>query len=485
MGAALSGAALFIGGKKYGLFYFTLRFCGWGYFCAVVICNFSEVNMKHDFDFEGGPPAVLLAWVYTALAVFLCFCFFTGRMLGANLNLTLHNDTSQSQTFRFHYDYIEDNTAYGGTSDYTVSANTTLYPVFPVRVGELEVAVQVWQMGLQGVDVISDIGGPNSWPVDIIRDVNNTADLQITTLMVSGDRTASFFAIAANDPLLVWRTSPDGVDYTDDSVVQGPVNMELYREGTAKIVGAIEKYSGGGAGGGTADPNWTNIGQELANEAAAKPSVATMQSGAAALQASLTSAYNSSTDTSLTGALTATSVSGGGSLWTLHLPIGFGNFIELDLNPAHYDFVVMIGSWFHLLLTVTILWLYESWVWAQFKGYMMGIVIVPQAHGNPLMMGTGAQATGLIAAALIGAVVVSLPGLLFACFGASFDVVGRLTSTEVIGSGAAWFDEGMALLERFIPVGLIVIVLAQVVLVKKAGLLIYGLASVGIKFFVP
>lgn len=85
----------------------------------------------------------------------------------------------------------------------------------------------------------------------------------------------------------------------------------------------------------------------------------------------------------------------------------FGGF-ELDLNPFKEDRAGPLAAWIKALLAW---WLVYKWFrWAMDKGFNAGTqaMIAPQARGNTVAAGTGGQATSLIAAVLITAIILSM-----------------------------------------------------------------------------
>lgn len=219
------------------------------------------------------------------------------------------------------------------------------------------------------------------------------------------------------------------------------------------------------------------------------PTSSDMGAAGSAAGASYTSAYGTATNHSLSGGMVVSSESDPGEIWTLHLPVAVGGSITVDLNPMHNAVVATVFAWFKLVVSVAMLWMFEYWCWGEFKSYAMFLPVVGQAHGNPVLGGTGGQFTALLAAGVVATVISSAPAAYWALFSGSFDVLyslaGAGSSPQVMPASTGPVGAGFWLVQQAFPVSLLVTVLGQVFIVRKAGLLIFEVAALSIKFVVP
>jgi len=261
---------------------------------------------------------------------------------------------------------------------------------------------------------------------------------------------------------------------TDDTTL----TANLFREGIDKLAGSAASSSSGGSGGDAE----TVASLQLAAEAA-KPTTVTMSSEATAAGAAFNAAMGDVT-ASLRGTITASVPTSSGSIFAVTIPRGPSAAVEVDLNPLAHPSIAAIAAWIKLVLTVLLLIGFEAWVWTQFDDYVKAFVQVPQAKGNTIA-GTGGQATGLIAAGILAALITSLPAAFFAVYGGSFTAIGVLGSSELMPATQSFFVAAFYVLSAFFPVTVALAVLAQWFVVRKAGTALFGVACIGVKFIVP
>lgn len=106
---------------------------------------------------------------------------------------------------------------------------------------------------------------------------------------------------------------------------------------------------------------------------------------------------------------------GGGSAPTLSvaMPASFGG-ATFDFNPFTSERLGPIASWFRAAMAWLTIVVIGAWVWNELdvKAYQAGTA--PQAKGNPIVGGTGAQVTALTAAAAMTTAIVALSVALLA-----------------------------------------------------------------------
>lgn len=83
--------------------------------------------------------------------------------------------------------------------------------------------------------------------------------------------------------------------------------------------------------------------------------------------------------------------------------------IEISLDPMDNEKIAAVIPWMKAMVTWLMLATYAWWVWKQFAQLMAEAGNAQQAKGNPVVGGTGAQATAIIAAIAIGLLIVAVP----------------------------------------------------------------------------
>lgn len=145
-------------------------------------------------------------------------------------------------------------------------------------------------------------------------------------------------------------------------------------------------------------------------------------------------------------------------------------------------------AWLKALIRWAIAILYCMWVYKEIEHKLVTSMMLPQAKGNPVLGGTGAQLTGLAAAGLITVALLTVPVLLWSAYTTPWESVGDAlssipsapitTSVESVNVALRW-------LTWCLPVDMLLAIPALVVTTKKAGwAIILGVAAV-IRFIVP
>jgi len=87
---------------------------------------------------------------------------------------------------------------------------------------------------------------------------------------------------------------------------------------------------------------------------------------------------------------------------------------SINLDPMENETIASVVPWMKKAVTFVMTWLYFWYLWKQFNEVMMAVNGAQQAKGNPVLGGTGAQATALLSAGAITLVIVAVPALWFA-----------------------------------------------------------------------
>lgn len=152
---------------------------------------------------------------------------------------------------------------------------------------------------------------------------------------------------------------------------------------------------------------------------------------------------------------------------------------------AMWDYFEPIFSWIREIIRWVVVVFYTLWVFQTLNKQLELAMVLPQAKGNPVVGGTGAQATALIAAAAITGVLLTFPVGLWAIYSTNLPVGVLLNvAAAPIASTAPSVTVAMGWLATALPIDTILQIAPVVIIVKKAGLaLTYGVAAV-IRFFV-
>lgn len=154
---------------------------------------------------------------------------------------------------------------------------------------------------------------------------------------------------------------------------------------------------------------------------------------------------------------------------------------SINLDPASdpdalalCNFIKQVISWIALLV-------YSWFAWGEFKTLCALLTVAPQAKGNPVIGGTGAQATAIVAAVAITVLLVSFPSLYWAFSQLPEDIA----SNPFAGATGVISGISLYLLYLVIPVGLILTLISQAFALRKFGLVTSMAIATSIRFIVP
>jgi len=155
-----------------------------------------------------------------------------------------------------------------------------------------------------------------------------------------------------------------------------------------------------------------------------------------------------------------------------------------DFNPFQSGRFADVAAWFRLAMQWLCLALLAVWVWREMGQWIRATTTVPQAKGNPVVAGTGAQATALVAAGLMtAAIIIALTALLaFGFGGITFSsLAGAITTNPLSGlaAGSVW------LLDQLFPLAtMLACFVARIAFQIYASAIFAGCAAV-VRFVVP
>jgi len=281
---------------------------------------------------------------------------------------------------------------------------------------------------------------------------------------------------------------------TEDSELNG----NLFREGTDKIVAAIQLGSGsgssaGGAGDTAADSNREYMATQqrgyydaegsgtspaLALEASPMSSVALAAERSATAKTAIEAAYSARELPDLGSA----SDTGSSAPLTLTVPyVG-----TISLNPLDYAHISTMAAFIKTIIAWFLVYKFEIWLWNYFCGLAALASISVPAKGNPVAGGTGAQATSLVLASAVTAVLVSIPVLYWAI--ADTTVVFGFNFAEnpfaLAGSGDDNLRTALFLVNCYFPMTTAIAIAGQSFIVQKGGLVLIAGVQTVIRFFV-
>ena len=235
------------------------------------------------------------------------------------------------------------------------------------------------------------------------------------------------------------------------------LTASLYREGVDKVVSAVNSTAGASSGGASSgDPaadsdrevvaTATKQANQLTDFTDLTPSVSKVGMESSGQDASSEVQALFPSQPSPLGY----ELSGGAPDLTITLPARFGGK-TFDLNPFKAERFADVCSWIRQATAWATLVTLGVWCWSQMSEWVRGISTLPQAKGNPVVGGTGAQATALAAASMITAVtVVSITALVGWSFGdINFAAIINMATTNpmaTVPAGVYW------MLDHVVPV---------------------------------
>jgi len=268
-------------------------------------------------------------------------------------------------------------------------------------------------------------------------------------------------------------------------LVQGNfLSAEVFREGIDKVVFATNAATsvnpGGGTGGGDAmtKAEWDSTATE---QIALSQGMALNQNPTSQAAADAGALAKASTETALgtrtipaVGSVPATSPN---DIFTIELP---GTGRTLNLNPASNTRINMLGEFTRAAFAWIVYMMFQVFVWNFLKEIYMTLAGTVPAKGNAIVGGTGAQATSLIVALGITAVIVSLPTLFWAMADSGMTwAAGITTNPFQAASGNSILSAGLYLANFFLPLGTMLLAFSSYLFLLRGGIILAaGLQSI-------
>lgn len=276
-------------------------------------------------------------------------------------------------------------------------------------------------------------------------------------------------------PLSAGRLPNDDAKKTLWLVEDTDLTAAVFREGIDKLAGASS------AGGGTGDPAASSQRETLAglHLQVLEDYEVTHEAIEAASADARTAAQDSVTQTTPTlGTVTELSTS---SIFSIQL-----GSTTLDLDPANSPQVVQVCAFLKTVSGWAMLVYFGLFTWNHFNKIVLGMMPISQAKGNPIVGGTGAQATALVAAGIITTILVGVPAIYWTFINTdlAFDW-SALSSNPFNGGHGSIVSAGLYILGLVFPYSLALYLLSQVFLVLKFGATMILGVNAATKFIVP
>jgi hypothetical protein len=297
---------------------------------------------------------------------------------------------------------------------------------------------------------------------------------------------ASGTASDGSDPTRLVSISGNATDAQDKATAVAAANgiiNAVDRNGGA-ITNAIQKLNaslaGPGSGGGTTGNvsitgNVAVVADQTLAQEAAIPSAAD-QSGAG----STAKSAQEGLITQMTGNATAPNVDS--SSWmTLHFPASLGGAV-IDFDPFTPERLGSQASWFRAAWAWLVLMLFGAWANNHVKDTITHATVAPQAKGNTVVAGTGAQATALAAAGIITA---SIAVFIVALLGVADLKVAQVASTVSTSPLIGLSTKAAYLLDGLFPVQICISTMIGRVTFPLVALKLYVGVCAVIRFVVP
>ncbi|HEU5078509.1 MAG TPA: hypothetical protein VFT72_04815 [Opitutaceae bacterium] len=281
----------------------------------------------------------------------------------------------------------------------------------------------------------------------------------------------------------------------------GGLTEKTFMQGTEKVVDAIQKSGSSGGSGGPTDfsavvskleqirmeaqdrfddervQEYLDMKQREKEALDANPSAGDMADAGAAAADAIAAVYPSVSQVS------HQDYSGTEPDLTIALPAKFGGGV-FDLNPFRADRGGPVVDWFRSAMSWMTIALFGLWASRQVAEWSRGVSMLHQAKGNPVVGGTGAQATALIAAGLMTAAVVTFTVALLGWLSGDFSLVNvlSLVTTSPLSTmpgKAAW------MLCKLLPVGTMLSAIVARITWNFYAAKIFAFCTAVVRFVVP
>lgn len=176
-------------------------------------------------------------------------------------------------------------------------------------------------------------------------------------------------------------------------------------------------------------------------------------------------------------------VSGSGSFMEIEMPVAFGG-ATVNFNPFSEGRMGGVAAWFRSATAWLTLMLLAYAIFEECKQFFIASAAARQAQGNPVLGGTGAQGTALIAAGLITALfVVLVTSLMSYAFGdITLPTLISNMSVDPLTAAPAnmlWF------LNQFLPLATLLSAFVMKISFRFYGMGLYGGFLTAIRWVVP
>jgi len=260
------------------------------------------------------------------------------------------------------------------------------------------------------------------------------------------------------------------------------LTANLFREGIDKVVQSNAEVEGSSSGGMTLDQFSTTNTEAVAalqkysyDHPKTAPAIDTSEELATA-QAAISDSLGARELPDL-----GTVPTGSGSLLAIEIPhVG-----TIDFDPSHHARIAPVAAWIKGAIAWFFVYLFQMWLWKYFREIYSTLATSTPAKGNPVVGGTGAQATSLIVAIGITGAIASFPVIFWAAADSGLSWASAITSNPFDStSGSDVLETGMYLANIFFPVGTALASATAFLIIQKAGILLLAATQTVIRFFI-
>jgi len=390
---------------------------------------------------------------------------------GTTYNTTFVNKSNFAQQMRFFKLDNEGNTISSAT--FTLNAGASTVRSYTVNEGEYGNHEQLVYGYIEGHSKISG-GGSGEW-------VEVSSGRYHSETTINNEIWIFASVVTPEEKLTLWH------------VADTTLTANLFREGIDKVVyaagqGAIDAPAGsGGTGSGMTVEEFAATNAEgvaalqkyyYDNPKTAPTFSTTAETNTALSQ--VTSALNSKESPNIASNVTANASSS--------MRIIIGDYANISYDPADHPWLSDFLNFFK----ASVSWLITLWItlytWRTLAQLMKEAAVSPQAKGNAAIAGTGGQATSLIAAILITALIVALPAAYWAVSDTATAFGADLTNNPFAAaaqSGSGPLAIGAYLFFYSFPVQVALSAGAAYLVISRAAMLMLSLVQTAIRFIVP
>jgi len=273
------------------------------------------------------------------------------------------------------------------------------------------------------------------------------------------------------------------------TVGDSTLTADLYREGVDKITAQITRDAGSGSGsaGGMSLTEFATTNTEAVSalqkysydHPKTAPAFDTSAEVAAA-SAAISEAYSART---VTAPGTAASGDGGALQFGYSM---FGHTYTFDFNPFHQSNWTVFGNWLRAAISWLAFALFQFFLWRYLNQCLNSIFLMQPSKGNPVVGGTGAQATSLIVAVALTGILISVPSIYWTLADTNTTwFTGDWTQNPIqLAAGGGALGAAVELVNWALPVGTLISCLTSYLFILRGGMIMVAGINALIRYLV-